>query len=137
MSDCIFCKIVAGEIPSAKVYEDEKFLAFLDINPVNFGHTLLITKEHFENIEKISEELTAEIFGVARKILPKIKKASGSDFVALLVVGVEVPHFHIHLIPRYLNDGLENFWPTKKYVEGDLENMTQKIRDEFKDEFKS
>jgi len=128
MEDCIFCKIVAGEIPATKIYEDEKFLAFLDIHPVNPGHTLLITKEHYENILDVPNELVAEAFVTAKKIMLVLKKSLAADFVVVSVVGIDVPHFHIHLLPRYFNDGLANFWPTKDYQAGEMEEVAQKIK---------
>lgn len=133
MSDCIFCKIVAGEIPAAKVYEDEDFLAFLDINPVNFGHTLVIPKKHYENILATPDEVVFQAFLVVKKIMPAIKDSLAADFVAVSIVGIDVPHFHIHLIPRYLNDGLENFWPTKKYPADEIEKVARKIKEVLDD----
>jgi len=128
MENCIFCKIVKGEIPAAKVYEDEKILAFLDINPVNFGHTLVIPKEHYPTFIDLPDELIKEIFTRAKKLIPAIKQAMNADYVVLSVVGVDVPHFHLHLIPRNFNDGLANFWPTKKYGEGELQQVADKIK---------
>ena len=128
MADCIFCKIIAGEIPSAKVYEDGRFLAFLDINPVTDGHVLLIPKAHHQMMVDLPDELIGPIYQAAKQLMQRIKAAMAADFVALSVVGVDVPHFHIHLIPRRSGDGLENFWPTKKYALGELERVAAKIR---------
>ncbi len=126
--DDVFCKIVKGEIPSAKVYEDDKVLALLDIKPVNFGHTLVIPKEHYPTFIDLPDELIKEIFTRAKKLIPDIKQAMAADFVVLSVVGVDVPHFHLHLIPRYFDDGLANFWPTKKYGEGEMQQVADKIK---------
>jgi len=125
--DCIFCKIVAGEIPSYKIYEDDKTLAFLDINPVTDGHALLISKEHYPMMPDVPDELLSEMFLKVKELMPKIKSALQADYVSVSVVGLDVLHFHIHLIPRKFNDGLANFWPTKKYAEGEAENVMQKI----------
>jgi len=128
MNDCIFCKIVAGKIPAAKIYEDDQFLAFLDINPVTDGHVLLIPKAHHQMMIDLPEELIGPIYQVSKKLMERIKTAMAADFVVLSVVGIDVPHFHIHLIPRRSGDGLANFWPTKKYAEGELERVAAKIR---------
>lgn len=128
MKDCIFCKIVKKEIPVDVIYEDDKTFAFLDINPVNYGHTLVIPKEHYGMMGETPDELVSDIFVKAKKLMKTIKKAMGADFVVAAVVGVDVPHFHVHLIPRYFDDGLNNFWPTKKYKEGEDKKIAEKIR---------
>ena len=105
MDDCIFCKIIAGEIPSYKIYEDDLFLAFLDINPTNPGHTLLIPKKHYRWVYDVPE--FARYWQVAQKIALSIKKSSlNPDFVTFLTIGDEVHHAHIHIIPRYRNDSV-------------------------------
>ncbi len=126
--DCIFCKIVRGEIPSAKVYEDDEALAFLDINPVNKGHVLLIPKTHHQMMVDTPDDLIAYIFTKAKVLMSAIQQGLDADFVAVSVVGVEVPHFHVHLVPRFTNDGLANWWPTKQYGEGELEQYAEKIK---------
>jgi histidine triad (HIT) family protein len=131
MNDCIFCKIIAGEIPGAKIYEDDKALAFLDINYVNPGHVLIIPKEHYENMVETPNELVAYLYVKAKELMIKIKKAMEADYVCLSVVGTDVPHFHIHLIPRWHDDGLAGFWPTKKYSEGEMEKIAEKIKEEI------
>jgi len=128
MEDCIFCKIVKKEVPSDIIYEDDKVFAFLDSNPVNFGHTLVIPKEHFKYMHDTPDDLVAQVFIEAKKLAEIIKKATKADFVAVSVVGRDVPHFHVHLVPRYSKDGLENFWPTKKYMEGESKEVAGKIR---------
>ncbi|HEY4508415.1 MAG TPA: HIT family protein [Candidatus Paceibacterota bacterium] len=131
MQSCVFCKIIKGEIPSAKIYEDEKILAFLDINPVNHGHVLVIPKAHHPKIEETPDAVVADIFVQSKKLIPAVKKAANADYVAISVVGTEVPHFHIHLIPRRHDDGLAQFWPTKKYGEKEMEAAAEKIRAAF------
>jgi len=103
MDDCIFCKIVKGEIPCYKIYEDNNFLAFLDINPLNPGHTLLIPKKHFQWIDDVDNY--DEYWQLARKLSKVIQKALNPMTVAKLVYGLGVPHAHIHLIPKFDNDG--------------------------------
>lgn len=128
MPECIFCNIVSGSIPCEKVYEDDRTLAFLDIHPVNSGHTLLISKDHYPKMVDVPDDFLGEIYIRAKMLMKKIQKALNADFVVLSVVGVDVDHFHIHLIPRYYHDGLANFWPQKEYAEGEIQKIAQKIR---------
>ena len=95
----IFSKIVAGEIPSYKVAEDEKYYAFLDINPLAKGHTLVIPKAEVDYIFDLDDETLAGLTKFAKKIAHKIKEQTGCKKVAMVVLGLEVPHAHIHLIP--------------------------------------
>lgn len=95
----IFTKIVNGEIPSYKIYEDEKFFAFLDINPMAKGHTLLIPKAEVDYIFDIDDDTLSEMTKVAKKIANAIQKAISCRRVGMMVIGLEVPHAHIHLIP--------------------------------------
>ncbi len=101
--DCIFCKIIAGEIPAYKVYEDDKFFAPLDIKPLNPGHTLVIPKKHYRWVWDVPE--AGEYFLVARRIALAQKKAFATDYIVATIFGEAVPHAHIHLIPRHENDG--------------------------------
>lgn len=129
MPDCVFCKIVKGEIPAAMVYENESMLAFLDINPVNHGHVLVIPKTHYQNMEETPDETVAMLFVQSKKLMDAIKKATDADYVAVSVVGIDVPHFHIHIIPRRHDDGLAGFWPTKRYGGKEMESAAEKIKD--------
>ena len=95
----IFSKIVAGEIPSYKVAEDEKYYAFLDINPLAKGHTLVIPKVEVDYIFDLDDETLAGLTKFAKKVAHKIKEQTGCKKVAMVVLGLEVPHAHIHLIP--------------------------------------
>ena len=128
MKDCIFCKIIKKEIKADIVYEDKLSLAFLDINPVNPGHMLLIPKEHHKMMVDAPDDLISKLFITSKKLMKILKKATKADFVIVSVVGIDVPHFHIHLIPRNSNDGLANFWPTKKYKNKEAEMITKKIK---------
>ena len=127
-NSCVFCQIVEGKIPATKVYEDEKILAFLDIKPVQPGHLLVIPKKHFSCLVETPDELLSYLFIKSKWLMQVLQKALKADFVVLSVVGIEVPHFHIHLVPRYLNDGLANWWPTQKYPEGKAEQIVQQIK---------
>ena len=106
MSDCIFCKIIAGEIPASKVYEDEQVLAFLDISQVTPGHTLVVPKEHYRNLLEMdatsASQLFAQVPKVAQKVM-KATKAAGMNIIANCeeIAGQTVFHTHVHLVPRY------------------------------------
>lgn len=117
--DCIFCKIVAGEIPCHKVYEDETFLAFLDINPQSPGHTQVIPKKHIRWVW--DTENTGEYFEVTKKIALAQRKAFNTDFILSKIVGDEVPHAHIWVFPNSSVAG------DKK----DYESNAEKIRKEL------
>lgn len=127
MNDCIFCKIIKGEIPCTKVYEDENNLAFLDINPVSPGHTLIIPKIHSEWMHDASNDVIAQTFILAKNLMAKIVKNLGVDYVQLSVVGKDVPHFHVHLIPRMLGDNIHNK-SIYKYAVDEMGNVAGKIR---------
>jgi histidine triad (HIT) family protein len=103
MTDCIFCKIVKGEIPSNKVFEDDEFLAFLDIHPKALGHTLLIPKSHYPWFTDVPEDLSDKLFRNAHKISKDLKEKYQADYVRLGIVGTDVAHTHIHLIPLKLD----------------------------------
>ena len=126
--NCIFCKIIKKEIPSDVVYEDKDTFAFLDINPVNIGHTLVIPKKHYKTMINTPDELISAVYVISKKLMKTIQKATKADFIAVAVVGLDVPHFHVHLVPRYLNDGMANFWPTKKYKENESTEIANKIK---------
>jgi histidine triad (HIT) family protein len=131
MNDTIFGKIIAGEIPATKVYEDEKFLAFLDINPVTKGHTILIPKEHYIWIQDVPDELLSQSFIKAKELIVAIKKSTMCEYVHVVVEGIQVSHFHIHLIPsmvEHINAKLEH----EKYEAGEADTFAEKIRNEIK-----
>jgi len=128
LEECIFCKIVTGEIPSNKVYEDENFVAFLDRNPLNPGHTLLIPKRHFVWVNDY--EPFGEYWEVARKLSKKISLVLNPIVVSYVVYGLGVLHAHIHLIPKFEGDqhpkgpNPEN---TIAYKPGEAEEIVKKI----------
>lgn len=132
MSDCIFCKIIAGELPSHKVYEDELAMAFLDINPVNPGHTLVVPKKHFANLEEIDQETLCRLAAAVKKVGLSLKENLGAAGYNLgvnndPVSGQLVPHLHFHLMPRTADDGFKP-WPSKKYAAGEAEAVLNKIK---------
>lgn len=104
MDNCIFCKIIKGEINSHKVFEDENCFIFLDINPVTLGHTLLIPKEHYKWMQETPDGILNHCFLQAKNLMNKMKDKLKADYIQLSVVGTDVPHFHIHLIPKMYNE---------------------------------
>lgn len=131
MSTCIFCKIVRGELPSYRVYEDDTVLAFLDINPVNAGHTLVIPKNHSQNIFDIDAKDWTAVTEVVRIVSIAIEKGMEADGVNLAMnnrehAGQVVGHPHVHIIPRFKGDGLK-LMPHKKYKEGEADESLKKI----------
>jgi histidine triad (HIT) family protein len=131
MDDCIFCKIAKGEIPTQKIYEDENFIAFLDINPINSGHTLVIPKKHFENLFVMPDKLISDYILLIKKLAPKIKEAMNARWVNLLVFGEEIKHTHVHIIPRFDGDNFK--YPQQgKYKKGEFEKITEKIVEKIK-----
>lgn len=99
MDNCIFCKIARKEIPTQAVYEDEEVIAFPDINPKAPGHTLLIPKAHHQWFWELPDDISDHLFRVAKKLAAKLKDDHGADLVRLSIVGTDVPHVHVHLIP--------------------------------------
>ncbi|NQV13136.1 MAG: HIT family protein [Parcubacteria group bacterium] len=136
MSNCVFCKIIAGELPGAKVYEDDKILAFLDINPINYGHTLVIPKEHYETLVDLPDELLKEVILVVKKIGQAVIAELRVDGFNIglnngKAAGQLVDHVHFHVIPREVGDGLKH-WPSKDYEEGEMDSVAEKIKQALK-----
>ena len=133
MSDCVFCKIVSGQIPSTKVHEDEQTLAFMDIGEVNPGHVLVAVKPHVENIYGLNDALAAAVFRSAARVARAVKKAYSPEGVTLYqangtAAGQTVFNFHLHLVPRYARDGLHLTWPTNNPPREQLEANAAKLR---------
>ncbi len=134
--NCIFCRIVKGEIPAAKVYENHRYIAFLDITPVNPGHVLVIPKEHYEDLMKTPDSILDGMLNDAKKIAAAVLKAVGAEGFNLginigPVSGQVVPHLHIHIMPRFPGDGYA-LWHGKPYKEGEMQNVAEKIRQNLK-----
>jgi histidine triad (HIT) family protein len=134
--DCLFCKIIKGEIPSAKIYENGKIFAFLDINPVNHGHALVIPKEHYSNLLDTPEDVLDEMIRAVKKLAPAIMRATGTDGFNLgvnngQVAGQLILHTHFHIMPRREGDGFKH-WHGEPYQEGEREKLAEKIREELK-----
>ncbi len=136
MEKCIFCQIVVGEIPCEKVYEDAEVFAFLDIVPVNAGHTLVIPKKHYENIFEVPDELFGHLGVVAKKVAHAIKDGVGADGVNVAMnngkhAGQVVFHAHIHVMPRYEGDGYQ-LWKGREYKEHERGEVGEKIRKQIR-----
>lgn len=119
--DCIFCKIIEGKIPCHKIYEDSEFFAFLDINPMNPGHTLLIPKKHLQFVNEY--EPFCEYWQIARKLSKQIQKAMNCILVSYVVYGLGVSHAHIHLIPKFKDDAHPNGPDPNKIMKISKEEM--------------
>ena len=127
--NCIFCKIADGEIPSATIYEDEEFRAFLDLNPASRGHALIVPKEHFANLFEMDEEHLKKLIVLAQRIGKYMKEKLGCDGLNLVqnngeAAGQTVFHFHLHLIPRYKDDGVGITWKPGSLTPEDKEELT-------------
>ncbi len=133
MTDCVFCMIVRGEIPSTKVLEDEHTIAFMDIGHVNPGHTIVALKAHVETIYGLDDTQASAIFRMATRIAKAAKKALSPAGMTLLQANEAagwqtVPHFHLHVLPRHDNDGAALTWPAKQPPREDLERYAAQIR---------
>ena len=128
MDNCIFCKIAAGEIPSATLYEDEDFRVILDLGPASKGHSLILPKTHYANLMEIPEDLAAKAFLVAKKMATKMVPALKADGMNVVqnngeAAGQTVFHFHMHLIPRYAGDDAGFGWKVGKLTDKDKEEI--------------
>ncbi len=115
MENCIFCKIAAGEIPSNTIYEDDSFRVILDLGPATKGHALVLPKNHYANLFEIPEDVLADAAKVAKKVAGTMKEKLSCDGLNLVqnngeAAGQTVMHFHLHIIPRYANDGQHILW---------------------------
>ena len=133
MSDCVFCKIVAGQIPSTRVHEDEHTLAFMDIGQVNPGHVLVAVKQHAANVFELEEAQAEAIARAIVRISRALKKAFEPEGLSVYqangkAAGQTVFHYHVHLLPRHAGDGMELVWPVKNPPREKLEEYAAKIR---------
>ena len=126
MEDCVFCKIAAAEIPSVKVYEDDKFLAFMDINPLGKGHCLLIPKDHHQDIFDMPETLLRDLIAVSKRVAQGIKNGLNAEGMYIWQANGRaaaqlIPHYHMHFLPRWKDDNLTI--GTWEPVPGDMEEI--------------
>ena len=132
MQDCIFCRIAAGQLPAARILETPKVLAFLDIAPVHYGHTLVIPKAHHQNLLELPDPLWMEMGQVCRRVAQALRATLFAQGINLSMnnfeaAGQVVFHAHVHVIPRYFSDGLRLF-PQESYHPGDLAKTGAQLR---------
>jgi len=135
-AECLFCKMVAEQIPVTKIYENDDILAFLDIGPISDGHTLVIPKQHYEKLGDCPPELLAKVASHLGKIAKAVSAAMNSDGYNVLcnngrAAGQVIDHLHFHIIPRMSGDGVFNRWPYNKYSEGKIEEIAVQIREKL------
>ena len=134
--DCIFCRIISGEIPSTTIYENSKFKVTMDIAPANKGHVLILPKEHYDNIYDIDTATAGELFELAVMTARALKSVLDCDGMNILqnngtVAGQTVFHFHMHIIPRYEGDTVNIGWKELSYEDGEMEQLREAIRKEM------
>ena len=132
MDNCIFCKIIAGEIPSAVIFEDEEFKAILDRFPGNIGHVLVLPKKHYSNIFDIDEDVAGRLFRLT-KIAKNMKEVLGFEAMNVVqnngsLAGQTVHHFHLHLIPRYENDKVQIKWEQLDLTDEQIAEIQNKLK---------
>ncbi len=130
---CVFCKIVAKEAPASVVYEDNVVLAFLDIRPLNLGHTLVIPKLHYVDIFDIPETQLAVVHEVSKQLAFAVKEATVADGISIIqqngkAAGQDIFHFHVHVVPRFNGQTLPRFSKLKNAERSKLDEMAEKIR---------
>ena len=133
---CIFCKIVHGEIPSARVLETEDAVAFLDVNPVNKGHLLIVPRAHHRQVAELPDELAAHVGALVPRLARAVHAATGSDGSNVVInsgaaAGQTIDHCHWHIIPRFFNDPVEWPWPHSEYVGDEIGQMAFRIAREL------
>ena len=133
MEECVFCRIVRGEIPASRVLEDELTLVFMDIGSVNPGHVLVVAKPHVENLQAMDEALAGAMFRAAARVAKAIEGVFRPDGISVyqangVAAGQTVFHAHIHVLPRWENDGLTFTWPVKRPPREELERLAAQLR---------
>jgi histidine triad (HIT) family protein len=133
MADCVFCKIMAKQIPASVVHEDEHTLAFMDLGQVNPGHVLVAVKAHAENVYALDDIQAAAVFRSVARVARAIRSAFSPEGLSVYQAngkpaGQTVFHFHIHLVPRHENDGMNLTWPVKNPAREQLEEYATKLR---------
>ncbi len=129
-TNCIFCKIANGEIPSKTLYEDDKFRVILDLGPASKGHALILPKEHYANLYELPDETAGEVMKLAKKMAVQMTERFGCEGFNLVqnngeLAGQTVFHFHMHLIPRYKDDGQKIGWKPQEVTQEELEAVVK------------
>jgi len=133
MTDCVFCKIVSGQIPCHRVHEDDVTLAFMDIGQVNPGHVIVAIKPHLETFTDLSPKQAADVFRAAHRVAQAVTAAVTPEGLTILQANGKaawqtVPHFHLHVLPRHLGDGVTLTWPAKNPPTEELAALASRIR---------
>ena len=133
MNNCLFCKIIKGEIPADKVYEDETCFAFLDVNPINPGHVLLVPKKHYKNIYVMPDDVLSKMAPVIKRLAVATKKATGAGGINIgmnndPIAGQVIFHAHIHIMPRFSDDN-HKMWHGIPYPSGESPKTAEKIKE--------
>jgi histidine triad (HIT) family protein len=136
-NSCIFCRIARKQAPASFVYEDASVMAFLDIRPLNMGHTLVIPKEHYETIYEIPDELIGHIHTIVKRTALALKKATEADGITVIqqngrAAGQEIFHLHVHVVPRYMGQKLPRFEEIQEANREKLNQAAEKIRQHLK-----
>ena len=137
MAECVFCRILGGELPAQRVHEDARAVAILDINPVAPGHVLVLPREHHETWTDLPPDLAAHLALTAQTVARGVMKAFGAQGFNLLMnnhrcSGQAIPHAHFHVIPRRSDDGVKYSWPTKPAGADDLARSAERLRQSLK-----
>ena len=131
--NCIFCRIIKKDIPNAIIYENDKFLAFMDKYPINHGHTLIVPKQHYDNILEMPAEIVGEMFALIPSLAKAITSVIESDGFNInqnngKSANQIVPHVHVHIVPRYSAEKVKGQWPTRKIAKmQELQDLARKI----------
>jgi len=133
VSDCVFCKLVAGEFPAAVILEDDVAFAFMDIGPVAEGHVLLIPKKHYVTVDEMPDDEAGRLLRHIPALVRAVQTATKAEGVNVLqnngvAAHQEVPHVHFHIIPRHAGDDWKWNWPAKAYADGQMTELTDAIR---------
>lgn len=128
MEDCIFCKIVAGEIPASKIYEDEDFLAFLTINPTREGHTLVVPKKHVSYVVEMTNDDYLKMMKVVKTLTNKINDLLKPERMGMQVIGYDVAHTHVHIVPLFERGDMIELQKIPQPTREELEATAEKIR---------
>jgi histidine triad (HIT) family protein len=133
--DCIFCKIINGEVPAVKVLDKDKVIAFMDINPASRGHMLIVPKKHIENIFEISEDDLSAVMNAVKRCAQAVKQALKAEGITILQLNGKasdqiIPHLHVHIMPRWQNDRLSvSQWEMKEGDRDELQEIARKVKE--------
>jgi histidine triad (HIT) family protein len=139
--NCIFCRIIQKDIPNAIIYENEKFLAFMDKYPINLGHTLIVPKQHYNNILEMPIEIVGEMYSLVPQLAKAITSVINSDGFNInqnngKSANQIVPHVHVHIVPRYSAEKIKGQWPTRKIAKmQDLQGLAKKITENLSNKY--